>query len=68
MSSMTMGKIEELNPHLRAWNVTLGIGAPMVVLAVSRVEAIRIARFDWAADHRTTFANAPECTNIRSTC
>lgn len=67
MTVMIEGQIEDLNPHLRAWKVTLGIGRPQVVLATDSVAAIRMARFDWATAHRTTLANAPECSNIRST-
>lgn len=54
----------EIN-RVRAWRVQLEGSAIKIAVAPSRAEAIRIVRFDWAREHRTTFANAPECVLIR---
>ena len=61
----TMSHVEKINPQIKGWRVKL-MGEPlMIVLAPSRVEAIRLAKVEWASQHRRGYGAAPECVQIR---
>lgn len=49
----------------RMWRVVLARTETVVVLAPTREEAERLARFDWARTHRRSFGSAPKVVECR---